>query len=345
MVTRDQVSPHSMSSGLKIALLAVALLLAGCTSRASGPGAGSHSGNGQATVRAAFYYPWFPEAWDQLGINPFTKYHPSLGSYRSTDSTVITRHIDAMIYAGMNASIYSWWGQGSKEDVRFDSYLAASAGKGLKWAAYYECEGNSSGGACSTASPSAAKIRSDLTYIKRKYSSHPNYLRIDGKPVIFAYGDFADDCTTADNWKQANSGLGFYVVLRVFRNYKDCPSQPDGWHQYAPSSAEDDQPGYSITISPGFYKANEGTPRLSRDLSRWQKNVTDLKNSRAPLQLVTTFNEFGEGSSIESTTEWATSSGYGRYVDILHDVLVGGGPSGDPAPASASPNRSGGALQ
>ena len=32
-------------------------------------------------IRAAFYYPWFPEGWNQQGYNPFTNYHPSLGYY------------------------------------------------------------------------------------------------------------------------------------------------------------------------------------------------------------------------------------------------------------------------
>jgi hypothetical protein len=32
-------------------------------------------------IRAAFYYPWFPEAWNQQGFNRFTDYTPSLGFY------------------------------------------------------------------------------------------------------------------------------------------------------------------------------------------------------------------------------------------------------------------------
>ena len=27
-------------------------------------------------IRAAFYYPWFPEAWNQQGFNPFSNYVP-----------------------------------------------------------------------------------------------------------------------------------------------------------------------------------------------------------------------------------------------------------------------------
>jgi len=47
-------------------------------------------------LRAAFYYPWFPEAWDQGGINPYTNYHPTLGYYNVSDPAIIAQHIRAM---------------------------------------------------------------------------------------------------------------------------------------------------------------------------------------------------------------------------------------------------------
>jgi hypothetical protein len=34
---------------------------------------------------------------------------------------------------------------------------------------------------------------------------------------------------------------------------------------------------------------------------------------------VTTFNEWGEGTAVESATEWASPSGYGAYLDALHN--------------------------
>jgi len=46
-------------------------------------------------IRAAFYYPWFPEAWNQQGFNPFTKYHPALGFYDSSSTAVIQSHISS----------------------------------------------------------------------------------------------------------------------------------------------------------------------------------------------------------------------------------------------------------
>ena len=35
-------------------------------------------------------------------------------------------------------------------------------------------------------------------------------------------------------------------------------------------------------------------------------------------QLVTTFNEWGEGTAVEGATEWESPSGFGAYLDALH---------------------------
>lgn len=32
-------------------------------------------------------------------------------------------------------------------------------------------------------------------------------------------------------------------------------------------------------------------------------------------------NEWGEGTSVESTKDWPSASGHGVYLDILHDVF------------------------
>jgi hypothetical protein len=59
-------------------------------------------------------------------------------------------------------------------------------------------------------------------------------------------------------------------VLKVFKGFRACAAQPDGWHQYGPATASSDQGGFSFTISPGFHKAGEAAPRLERDLARWR---------------------------------------------------------------------------
>jgi hypothetical protein len=263
-------------------------------------------------IRAAFYYPWFPEAWNQQGLNPFTHYTPSLGFYDSSATDVIEQHIQSMEYGNIQAGIASWWGQGTPTDLRFPALLSAtdSLGSSLRWAIYYEPEGQGD--------PTVSQITDDLNYIRDTYASDPAYLRINGRFVVFVYADPLDGCPMADRWQQANT-VNAYVVLKVFPGYHNCISQPDGWHQYSPAVAESSQAGYSFSISPGFYKASESSPRLTRDLTRWNQNIQDMIASSAPFQLITTFNEWGEGTAVESAQEWATSSGYGAYLDALHN--------------------------
>jgi len=281
-------------------------------------------------IRAAFYYPWFPETWGPSG-DRFTNYHPTIGWYDSSDVGVVSQHIAAMQYGGIQAGIASWWGQGSKTDQRIPTLLRAADGTAFRWSLYYEGEAQGD--------PTVSTLHDDLTYIVNHYGNDPSFLRIDGRPVVFVYADGSDGCAMASRWAQANT-MHAYVVLKVFSGYKTCADQPAGWHQYGPASATSDMSPYSYTISPGFWKKGESAPRLTRDLSRWQNQVAAMASSRAEFQLVTTFNEWGEGTAVESAGEWSSASGYGKFLDVLHGLPVDPSPtpsSASPTPTSVSP--------
>ena len=225
-----------------------------------------------------------------------------------------------MTYGSINAGILSWWGQGSASDKRVATILAATPGSSnpnFRWSIYYENK--------SLGNPSASQIQSDLAYFQNSYAGNPAFLKVSGKFVVFVYADTTDNCAMADRWEQANTVLGnpAYLVLKVFGGYKTCASQPDSWHQYSPAVATDRQAGYSYAISPGFWQKGQAV-RLARDLARWNTNVSAMVASAEKWQLVTTFNEWGEGTSVESAAEWASASGYGQYLDALHNNGSGG---------------------
>ncbi len=232
-----------------------------------------------------------------------------------------------MQYGHLNAGIISWWGQGSQEDSVVADDLAAANGTGFKWTLYYEPQGYSD--------PSVSQIESDLSYIKSNYAGNQNYLRIDGKPVIFVYAGPDDGCAMAQRWYEANAIEDFYTVLKVFNGYASCAGDASSWHQYAPSEAEDNQQSYSYSISPGFYKSGDPAPLLPRNLTVWAQNVRDMVASGEPLQLITTFNEWGEGTAVESAEQWASPSGYGAYLDVMHDEIPVSSPSEDYAEVGA----------
>lgn len=263
-------------------------------------------GNTAFPVRAAFYYPWYPENFAGNGSH----YTPSAGDYSVDDVSTVDRQIRDMQYGGLQAGIISWWGQGRREDKRTPLLMAEAAKLGFSWSAYYEQE--------AYGDPSAAQIAGDLVYL-RKYSDQKTWLHVKGLPVIFVYADGSDGCGMATRWAQANRTAHYYVVLKVFGGYRGCTDQPQGWHQYA--DVLDVQTGYSAVTSPGFWKYNEQSPQVPRDPARFRQDVTAVARSGAPFQLIISYNEWGEGTAAESATGWASPSGHGVYLDILHQVF------------------------
>ena len=63
-------------------------------------------------IRAGFFYPWYPQAWTQSYIFPYTNYHPSFGNYSSIDDALIDAQLRLIAKAHLTAMISSWWGQG-----------------------------------------------------------------------------------------------------------------------------------------------------------------------------------------------------------------------------------------
>jgi Glycosyl hydrolase family 99 len=266
-------------------------------------------------IRGAFYYAWYPEAWSRAAVFPYSRFVPSLDYYSADDAEIVQAHLAALRYANLNAGIYSWWGPLGYPltDTRFWRYLAAARTTPFRWALYYEREGYED--------PSVDKIRSDLEYIRDLYASKPAYLKIDGHFVVFVYGGPGDSCETVTRrWQEANT-VGAYVVLKAFAGYMSCGAQPQAWHEYSAALPAYSLPPSSFMISPGFDEASSTEPRLTRDLTRWREDVGAMVASGAAWQLVLSFNEWPEGTSVESARQWETPSGFGAYLDVLHDAL------------------------
>src|SRR5262249_14125399 len=151
------------------------------------------------------------------------------------------------------------------------------------------------------------------------YGGNLNFLHVNGKPVLFMYNSSVSSCADVQTWVTKNAGR-FYLSPQVFSGYKSCSIQPDTWHQYGPGSAESSQLPYSFSISPGFWHRIEAGPRLTRNPARWRTNVADMIASGAQWQLITTFNEWGEGTAVEDAKEWNSCTGFGAYLDALHSL-------------------------
>ena len=273
---------------------------------------GPSSENLKFPCRGAFYYPWYPETWTVNG--KLAHFEPILGHYSSGDARVAKAHVDSLDYANVELSIASWWGQGARLDRARISLLldeTLELDSNLKWAVYHEDEREEN------ASPK--QIRDDLDYLKKWFAWHPAYGHMGGRPIIFVYNE--GDCGVSKRWMEASNDE-WYVVLKVFKGYKNCDVQPDSWHQYGVGTGVIDVKGVSYSVAPGFWRADHTKPSLKRvDKETWRKNVKQMVDSARPWQLVTTFNEAGEGTLVESSWNWTSTSGYGIYLDGLHEYF------------------------
>jgi hypothetical protein len=250
-------------------------------------------------ITAAFYYTWYPETW-----KPVPHARPTLGHYRSTDRSLILAHLRLLRQAHVDAAIVSWWGASHSSDSRLKRMMAVArrVRSPVKFAIYHEGEGQGD--------PSVASLQKDIAHVL-KLARSPRYLRVGNKPVIFAFSQAHDGCGMVNRWRQAARGR-VYFVLKVFPGYTKCASQPSSWHQYAPVLAQVTVPGKSISISPGFFHAGNPTARLGRDERRFRASVRAMNASPVRWHLITTFNEWGEGTAVEPSTSWRRG-----YIDAL----------------------------
>jgi hypothetical protein len=137
-----------------------------------------------------YYYPWHGPGAGGHGFNNTLRDHlvpkqyPELGHYNNSDPAVISAHINYSVEANIHFWACSWWGPGGYEDNIIQNHILAhpEAGK-LKYAILYE----STGRLGSFSSPDYSRLVPDVQYFSDNYFGNENYLKIDGRPVIFIY--------------------------------------------------------------------------------------------------------------------------------------------------------------
>jgi hypothetical protein len=92
--------------------------------------------------------------------------------------------------------------------------------------------------------------------------------------------------------------------------------RPDSWHEYSPNGYSAVLKPYSYSVSPGFNRYDSQGPFLARDPGQFDKAVAAMAAAPVQWKLVTTFNEWGEGTAVEPAAEWGNT-----YLDILHNHL------------------------
>jgi hypothetical protein len=112
-----------------------------------------------------------------------------LGEYNDRDTSTIQQHLEWCLQYNIYLWVTSWWGPGKRDDVTTNvifTYLEESS-VNFQLALFYETKGRIMERPKGSGHYDTSLVKKDLLYITETYFGRPNYVRIDGKPVLFVY--------------------------------------------------------------------------------------------------------------------------------------------------------------
>lgn len=278
----------------------------------------------------AFYYGWYanPSISGQWFHWPEgTAHQPALGQYDSHDPRTVELHLGQAKAAGITGLVVSWWKPGDFEDQGLPLVLDTAARVGMKVSLY-----------CETAKPRAApkpeETAREIVALLEKHGSHPAWLRVGARPVLFVYSRALNElglggwASVIAEVKTKYRGGACFIGDAISR---DASKVFDGIHSYNPTEqtanltaaeirewARRTYPKWvaaararisCVTVIPGYddtrLKRPAPRPTTSRNGGEtyrvlWEEAI----RARPNWILITSWNEWHEGSEIEPSKEF-----------------------------------------
>lgn len=279
----------------------------------------------------AFYYAWYDQKiWDsgQVGDQPAQR-------YASSDAATIARQVEQAQAAGIDAFVQSWYGPqtaNNQTETNFRTLLDVAAQRGFRAAVDFETYG--------PFFPDLGSVIEALRTLLATHAQHPGYLRYAGKPVIFFW---KQERFSVDTWAAVRAQLdperaSLWIAEGTDLSYL---SVFDGHHLYNIAWSSDPtrtladwasrvrryesqnnvQRLWVATVMPGFDESRTGTAspivRGRQDGAFYRQTWTAAMASRPDWIVITSFNEWVEGSMIEPSVSYGN-----LYLDLTREYVA-----------------------
>jgi uncharacterized protein YraI len=265
----------------------------------------------------AFYYAWYDLNTWQSGTVPDVPQE----LYASRDTASMARQVDQAKGAGIDAFIVSWYGPQTKDnqtETNLGQLLDIAAARGFSAAVDFETQG--------PFFPDKTSVIDALQYLLTTHAEHPAYLRYQGKPVVFFW---RQQRFSVAEWQEIRAAVdpnhqAIWIAEGIDINYQDVF---DGHHLYSIAWSPDvkhtlrdwasrvrryeDQHGtdrlWVATVMPGY--DDTGTTRSDafsvdrRQGDYYRETWTAARESTPDWVIITSFNEWVEGTAIEPGTQ------------------------------------------
>lgn len=279
---------------MRLRRLCAALLGAACTLLTATASAQSELALG------VFYFPGWrdntpaapaPDPWQRIQSYPDRK--PLLGWYNEGDDSVMRQHLDWMIQYGLKFVVFDWyWGKDNRVylDHALSAYMRAPQKSQLPFALLWANHGD--------VPSSQANFNRMVDWWVRYYAPRPEFLRIDGKPVVFVYsaldldqrakwfGSSTQQLLAGAQKRALDAGLpGFYFVAgatgdtpNVLRNAKIMGYSAVSAYNFHAPAGQEGKLSYSYTaLSAAYqthwqqYASTSSVPAILPLTSGWDK--------------------------------------------------------------------------
>jgi hypothetical protein len=246
---------------------------------------------------AAAYHIWHTTDWDTLAELP------ERGAYDSTDPATLHAQIADMQAMGIRAGVITW--KDAAQDADIEALLAASRDEDFYWAIQLDIE--------QTGDPSAGEVTLQLNHIRTTFAQSPNYLYIDGRPVVFSSVNEDDDgCGMLSRWREGSRGES-YLVMQTFPGYSTCSVPPDQWIDFSPESPSDPELEQTLTIASRLWSNGDFEAKQAA-LKTWLAGTQWLAQHHPQLTLVLSYNDWLAGTNIEPGEKWGPATDFYRQT-------------------------------